>query len=76
MNLIAGGVGAASEPADTDTGSPAGLDVVIVTYQSAPHLASCLAALPTDARIVVVDNNSTDDSAAIAGEHGVPVLWN
>lgn len=76
MNLIAGRVGAASEPADTPTGSPAGLDVVIVTYQSAPHLACCLRSLPTEARVVVVDNNSTDDSAAIAGEHGVPVHRN
>ncbi|MGH9127189.1 MAG: glycosyltransferase, partial [Acidimicrobiales bacterium] len=76
MNLIVGRVGDASEPADTDTGQPAGMDVVIVTYQSAPHLGSCLASLPTNARVVVVDNNSTDDSAAIAGEHGVPVLRN
>ncbi|WP_155353743.1 glycosyltransferase family 2 protein [Acrocarpospora macrocephala] len=53
--------------------------VVIVTYNSASVLGSCLASLPDGAKgvelaeIVVADNASTDDSLAIAALAEVPV---
>ena len=59
--------------------SPAGarLDVVIVNWNSGPHLAACLeaiAASPADvariARIIVVDNASSDASAKLDGFQG------
>lgn len=40
--------------------------VVIVTYNSATTLPSCLAALPDGLEIVVADNNSRDDTGDIA----------
>jgi N-acetylglucosaminyl-diphospho-decaprenol L-rhamnosyltransferase len=44
--------------------------IVIVTYNSAADLGGCLASLPSEGvditRVVVVDNNSRDDSVAIA----------
>ncbi|HEV2779853.1 MAG TPA: glycosyltransferase [Actinophytocola sp.] len=42
------------------------LAVVVVTYNSAPVIDDCLAALPEagDARVIVVDNASTDDTLA------------
>jgi hypothetical protein len=33
-----------------------------------------LAAIPVGYRALVVDNNSTDDTAAVAGRHGVAVV--
>jgi GT2 family glycosyltransferase/glycosyltransferase involved in cell wall biosynthesis len=50
------------------------LTVVIVTYNSRDVLADCLAALPDaldgidEVRVVVVDNDSTDGSLALAAE--------
>ena len=52
------------------------LDVVVVTYNSADQLAQALGPLPEWARVVVVDNASTDGSAAVARELGVDVLAN
>lgn len=52
------------------------LDVVIVTYRSAAHLPACLAALPAAAQVVVVDNASDDNSAAVAEAAGVHVVRN
>lgn len=40
----------------------------------AGSLPGVLAAVPRDYRTVVVDNNSTDDTAAVAGAHGASVV--
>lgn len=56
------------------------VDIVIAGRNEARHLASCLRALQSQdypgasIQIFVVDNNSTDDTAKIAREHGVQVL--
>ncbi len=65
------------------------VDIVIVSYNSAPHLGRCLASLPrthsTDAgagamtvtvTVTVIDNASSDDSAAIARAAGARVVVN
>lgn len=57
------------------------LSVVVVTYNSRPLLERCLAALPAAADgferdVVVVDNASTDGSAAAAGRTGARVIAN
>lgn len=56
--------------------SPDALDVVVVTYESASHLAACLRALPPSARVVVVDNASQDGSADLAAALGAQVVRN
>jgi GT2 family glycosyltransferase len=48
--------------------------VVIVTYNSAAVLPGCLGSIPAGTTIVVVDNASTDRSAALAEAHGATVL--
>ena len=53
------------------------IDVIIVSYQSAAELADCLAAVRASrdvARIVVVDNASTDGSASAAHAGGADVV--
>lgn len=50
--------------------------VVVTAWQSAGVLEACLAALPAGAAVVVVDNASTDDSAAIAERLGARVVRN
>jgi glycosyltransferase involved in cell wall biosynthesis len=50
------------------------LDVVVVTHQSARHLAHCIEALPQRTRIIVVDNASTDGSAHLATSLGCDVI--
>jgi len=56
------------------------LSVVIVTWNSAGHIASCLDALagelPPSSEVVVVDNASDDRSASIARDHGTRVIEN
>jgi glycosyltransferase involved in cell wall biosynthesis/GT2 family glycosyltransferase len=52
------------------------LDVVVVSYQSARHLDACLASVPVGATVTVVDNNSTDASAAVAASRGAVVVQN
>jgi GT2 family glycosyltransferase len=42
---------------------------VIVAWNGAQHLTACLESVPSDCDIVVVDNASTDSTAAIAREH-------
>ncbi|WP_424813288.1 glycosyltransferase family 2 protein [Roseococcus sp. YIM B11640] len=42
------------------------VSVVIVAYNSAALLPSCLAAIPEECPVIVVDNASPDDSAAVA----------
>lgn len=54
----------------------AGVDVVVVAYESADTLTACLAALPAEARAVVVDNGSQDGSAAAAEQLGARVVRN
>src|SRR4051812_18527482 len=54
------------------------ITVVIPCYNEAAHLPACLESLKAQARladdIIVVDNNSTDDSAAIAKSYGAKVI--
>ena len=51
--------------------------VVIVSYNSAKYLPACLDSLRgAGAEIIVVDNASADDSAAVARQHGVRVIAN
>lgn len=48
--------------------------VVIPCLNEAGSLPGVLAAVPPDYRTVVVDNNSTDDTAAVAVAHGASVV--
>ncbi|WP_280783003.1 glycosyltransferase family 2 protein [Rhodococcus opacus] len=48
--------------------------VVIPCMNEAGSLPGVLAAVPRDYRTVVVDNNSTDDTAAVAWAHGASVV--
>ncbi|KAF0964052.1 glycosyltransferase family 2 protein [Rhodococcus sp. T7] len=48
--------------------------VVIPCMNEAGSLPGVLAAVPRDYRTVVVDNNSTDDTAAVAVAHGASVV--
>lgn len=62
-----------------DGGHPAfSFSVIIPVWNGGQHLATCLRALAASERppdeIVVVDDGSTDDSAAIARAHGAKVL--
>jgi GT2 family glycosyltransferase len=52
---------------------PLGVDAVVVTWNSAPDLASCLGALPPGVRAIVVDNASVDGSVAAARSAGAEV---
>ncbi len=52
------------------------LDVVIVTYQSAPHLEAAVRSLPRDVRVIVIDNASADGSADLAQRLGCTVIRN
>ncbi|HEX8769886.1 MAG TPA: glycosyltransferase family 2 protein [Acidimicrobiales bacterium] len=54
--------------------SPPTVDAVIVTWNSAPDLPACLAALPVTVRPIVVDNGSDDDVVAIAERAGASVI--
>jgi GT2 family glycosyltransferase len=52
------------------------IDVVVVAYNSADTLRDCVAPLSTlpDVRVIVVDNQSPDDSAAIVADLPVEVI--
>ncbi|RZS44672.1 GT2 family glycosyltransferase [Herbihabitans rhizosphaerae] len=56
------------------------LAVVVVTYNSAAVIEDCLAALPDalgdvgDTRVIVVDNDSTDDTVKVAKTYPVRVI--
>ena len=54
------------------------VSVVIPALNDAPMLGRCLTALGAQTRppdeIIVVDNGSTDDTAAVAAQHGAAVL--
>jgi GT2 family glycosyltransferase len=53
---------------------PSAVDVIIVTWNSAPDLPACLRALPAFARPIVVDNGSSDDSVEVAQRAGATVI--
>lgn len=62
-------------------GTPAAADVgvIVVSYNSAAHLPRFLDSLRANAdglslRVIVVDNNSTDDSVAVAEQHKAIVV--
>jgi GT2 family glycosyltransferase len=50
------------------------LDVIVVTWNSAPHLGATLTALPPWARVVVVDNASADSSVHLARSMSAEVI--
>ncbi|MFC9360979.1 glycosyltransferase family 2 protein, partial [Rhodococcus sp. NPDC057014] len=54
--------------------SPRDVTVVIPCLNEAGSLPGVLAAVPPGYRTVVVDNNSTDDTAAVAAAHGASVV--
>lgn len=53
---------------------PPPVNAVIVSWNSAPDLAACIAALPADVHPIVVDNGSSDDSAGVAERAGATVV--
>jgi N-acetylglucosaminyl-diphospho-decaprenol L-rhamnosyltransferase len=50
------------------------LDVIVVSWNSAAHLAATLEALPAWCRVIVVDNASVDASVELARAHGAEVI--
>src|SRR5688572_23228379 len=50
------------------------LDVIVVSWNSAAHLAATLATLPAWCRVIVVDNASVDASVDVARAHGAEVI--
>jgi GT2 family glycosyltransferase len=52
------------------------ISVVVVTFQSAETIKGCLASIPQDAEVVVVDNASDDGSAEQADSTGAIVVRN
>lgn len=49
--------------------------VVLPCLNEEESLAAVLAAVPAGYRTLVVDNNSTDDTAGVAGRHGATVVF-
>jgi GT2 family glycosyltransferase len=66
-----------SEPASASVALPR-LSIIVPVFNDAGNLAECLAALQVaataDAEIIVVDDASTDDSAAVAERGGARVV--
>ncbi|BCK54107.1 glycosyltransferase family 2 protein [Nocardia wallacei] len=58
----------------TDTRSARDITVVIPCHNEAGALPAVLAAVPTGYRVIVVDNASTDDTAAVARAAGATVI--
>ncbi|EUA03278.1 glycosyl transferase 2 family protein [Mycobacterium kansasii 824] len=48
--------------------------VVLPCLNEEESLPAVLAAIPAGYRVLVVDNNSTDNTAAVAGRHGAQVV--
>lgn len=65
--------GSAPEPA---TDLDVAVDVVVVTYNSEANLAAALEPLPSSVDVFVVDNGSSDRSAALARDLGASVTVN
>ena len=69
-------VGATEEPRESKPAPPR-VGIVIVNYNSGPHLARCLASLAGqrfhDFTVIVVDNASSDDSARAC--EAMPAGW-
>ena len=60
------------------TGAGRPVDVVVVNFNAARHLAACLAGLTHDpdvGSIVVVDNASTDDSIGVVAAAAPDAVW-
>lgn len=53
---------------------PDEVTVVLPCLNEAESLPAVLAAIPPGYRALVVDNNSTDDTAGVAGRHGAAVV--
>jgi len=53
---------------------PSNLTTIIITKNEAAMLAACLETLSFSQHIIVVDNNSTDETASIAEHYGCQVL--
>lgn len=53
---------------------PLPITVLIAARNEAANLPRCLAALPPAARVILLDSNSTDNSAEIARLHGAEVV--
>lgn len=69
-------------PFEATAPSPAGgsitqltVDVVLPALNEAEALPWVLAAIPAGIRAIVVDNGSTDDTAAVAKAHGVTLVF-
>lgn len=61
-------------PMPTEHREPAGVTVVIPCRNEAEALPAVLAALPAGYQAIVVDNGSTDDTAAVAIGYGARVI--
>jgi len=63
---------------DQDTVSGSGISIIVPVYNDARNLARCLAALraaaTADSEVIVVDDASTDESAAVAQRAGATVI--
>ena len=53
---------------------PGDVTVVLPCLNEEESLPAVLAAIPAGYRALVVDNNSTDDTAAVARRHGADVV--
>ena len=58
------------------TRSHTGIDIVIVTFNSADHLPACLASIPDRTHVTVIDNASSDNSPDLAETMGCRVVRN
>ena len=50
------------------------LSLVVITYNEAANIARCLDSVPFAAEKLVIDSGSTDDTVAVAEQHGARVI--